>query len=103
MDFSIEFGYDRTNPKSIEAYAQKLIGKTFRQIKDADEKAIREEGTIDWEADSSEIKHKKGSLGQLIEECFFHYSCNSDARADFPEAGVELKVTPYKINKNGTL
>ena len=33
----------------------------------------------------------------------FHYACNSDSRADFYEAGVELKVTPYRINKNGTL
>ncbi len=103
MDFSIEYDYDRANPKSIEAYAQKLIGKSFRQIMDDDENNLREEGATYGEADVAEVKRNKGNLGQIIEECFFHYSCNSDARADFPEAGVELKVTPYKVNKNGTL
>ena len=24
--------YDKTNPKSIEAYSQKMIGKTFREV-----------------------------------------------------------------------
>lgn len=46
---------------------------------------------------------RKGGLGDLIEECYFHYKCNNDSRPDFPDAGVELKVTPYKINKNKTL
>ena len=45
----------------------------------------------------------KGNLGQIVEEKFFHYACNSDSRADFHEAGVELKVTPYKINQDGSL
>ena len=51
----------------------------------------------------AETKRNKGNLGQIIEERFFHYACNSDARADFYEAGVELKVTPYRINQNGSL
>lgn len=42
-------------------------------------------------------------MGELIEERFFHYQTNNDARPDFDKAGVELKVTPYKQNKNGTL
>ena len=36
-----------------------------------------------------------------MEEKYFHYQCNSDSDADFKEAGVELKVTPYKVNKDG--
>lgn len=103
MDYIIE--YDRLNPSSIEAYAQKLIGKTFRQICDEDDEKhnqmLREESNYGT-ADVSEIKRNKGNLGQIIEEKFFHYSCNSDSRADFFEAGVELKVTPYKQNKNGS-
>ena len=51
----------------------------------------------------SEAKRNKGNLGQIIEERFFHYACNNDARPDFHEAGVELKVTPYKIGANGKL
>ena len=103
MDIKIELGYDKTKPKSIEAYAQKLIGRSFRQVMEDDSNAIREDGTTYGKSDVAETKRNKGNVGQIIEECFFHYSCNSDARADFPEAGVELKVTPYKENKNGTL
>ncbi|WP_022769091.1 Sau3AI family type II restriction endonuclease [Butyrivibrio sp. NC2007] len=103
MDVRVEFEYDRTKPTSIEAYAQKLVGKSFRQIMDEDDAMLREEGTSYGESDVGEQKRNKGNLGQIIEECFFHYSCNSDARADFPEAGVELKVTPYRMNKNGSL
>ncbi len=103
MTTLVELGYDRTNPKSIEAYAQRLIGKSFRQVMDDDSNAIREDGATYGKSEVTEVKRNKGNVGQIIEECFFHYSCNSDARADFPEAGVELKVTPYKENKNGTL
>ncbi len=103
MDIQVEFGYDRSSPSSIEAYAQKLIGKSFRQVMEEDKNVVNDEATKYGESDVSEVKRNKGNLGQIIEECFFHYSCNSEARADFPEAGVELKVTPYKINANGSL
>jgi DNA mismatch repair endonuclease MutH len=98
--------YDKEDPISIETYSQRLIGRSFREIADEDdmrqESMIRE--TISFGvSDVSETKRNKGNLGQLIEEKFFHYECNSDSRPDFHEAGVELKVTPYKINKNGTL
>lgn len=104
MEIIIE--YDKSNPASIEAYAQKLIGKTFRQISDEDDgiSIITDKTGTDYgTTEVSQTKRNKGNLGQLIEEKFFHYSCNSDSRPDFSEAGVELKVTPYKKNKNGTL
>ena len=105
MDYLIE--YDRSDPISIEVYSQKLIGKTFRQIWEEDDArqpmVVREEPSPYGTADVSEAKRNKGNLGQIIEEKFFHYECNSDSRADFYEAGVELKVTPYKINQNGSL
>lgn len=65
--------YDETDPKSIEAYGIK-----------------------------HEDKKRKGGLGEIIEERYFHYPANNDARPDFDKAGVELKVTPYKQNKNGS-
>jgi len=43
----------------------------------------------------------KGGLGQLVEERYFHYKCNNKSKPDFEEAGVELKVTPYKEDKKG--
>lgn len=99
--------YDRSDPISIEAYAQRMIGKTFREIWEADEAhqpmILREDSANYGSSDVLETKRNKGNLGQIIEERFFHYACNSDSRADFYEAGVELKVTPYRINQNGSL
>lgn len=37
----------------------------------------------------------KGAIGTVIEESWFGYHPNSESEPDFPEAGVELKVTPY--------
>ncbi|UMZ35953.1 Sau3AI family type II restriction endonuclease [Priestia megaterium] len=68
--------------------AQSAEGKTFREI---------------------DIKNRlsnpkaKGGLGQVIEESFFGLQVNSAARPDFQELGIELKVTPFKHNKNGTI
>ncbi len=104
IEYLIE--YDKADPVSIEAYSQRLVGKTFRQIWEEDD--ARQPMNIDEESSygTSEVaatKRNKGNLGQIIEEKFFHYECNSDSRADFHEAGVELKVTPYRINQNGSL
>lgn len=68
--------------------AKQAEGKTF--------------GEIDLKDRLSNYK-AKGGLGQVIEESFFGYTINSDARPDFENLGVELKVTPFKQNKNGTI
>lgn len=47
------------------------------------------------------IKTGKGAIGTVLEESWFGYTPNSEAEPDFPEAGVELKATPYIRNKNG--
>lgn len=96
--------YDETNPLSIEAYSQNLIGKTFGEILKEDiykNEFIHE--TSDDYGNVHADKKRKGGLGELIEERFFHYKCNNDSRPDFDKAGVELKVTPYKINKNNSI
>lgn len=96
--------YDETNPISIESYAQNLIGKTFSEIleeSNKDNNLIFED--ISEYGKNHENKKRKGGLGELIEECFFYYKCNNDSKPDFDKAGVELKVTPYKINKNKSL
>lgn len=96
--------YDETDPISIETYAKRLIGKTFADVCRQDDitKAMVVRETANYEV-KHENKKRKGGLGELIEERFFHYQTNNDARPDFDKAGVELKVTPYKQNKNGTL
>ncbi len=89
MSENIEtWGYDYRNPWAIEAYAKALIEKSFQDVIDQDTNSISSRGVED--------KKNKGNLGQILEECFFHYECNNDSDSDFSEAGVELKVTPYK-------
>ena len=43
----------------------------------------------------------KGGIGTMIEENWFGYSPNSESEPDLPEAGVEIKVTPYIRNSKG--
>ena len=69
-------------------------------------KAVQAEGRTFGEIDKSgRIKNErsKGQLGQIVEESFFEYKVNSISEADFSELGIELKVTPVKTNKNGSL
>lgn len=98
------YEYDDTDPISIEEYGKKLIGKTFLEVCESDDisKSMVVRETSNY-GERHENKRRKGGLGELIEERYFHYPANNDARPDFDKAGVELKVTPYKINKNGTV
>lgn len=41
------------------------------------------------------LSQGKGGVGTAIEENWFGYKPNSESEPDFPEAGVELKATPY--------
>ncbi|WP_164669390.1 Sau3AI family type II restriction endonuclease [Virgibacillus doumboii] len=77
--------------------------KTEEELLD---KAKEAEGLTFEEIDTTgriENGKAKGQLGQIIEESFFGYEINSKNEADFSDLGIELKVTPIKKNKNGTL
>lgn len=97
--------YNSKDPRSIETYAKKLIGKPFSLV--AAEKVENQNygSRIDDTNDLSSFskKSRKGGLGNLLEKIYFGYKLNSDSDADFKEAGVELKVSPYEINQNGRL
>lgn len=93
--------YDKTDKYSIEKYGQKMVGKTFHDLTKMNSDSIVSSIGIEYET-SHEDKNRKGGLGEFVEEVFFNYKANSDSNPDFKEAGVELKVTPYKENKNGT-
>jgi len=67
--------------------AQAAEGKTF--------------GEIDTTGRIKNLR-SKGTLGNIIEESYFGYEINSVSKPDFENLGVELKVTPFKKNKNGT-
>lgn len=73
--------FDDSDPKSIEQYARRLVGKSLRELAGA--------------ASAGRFRGK-GRLGQLVEELYFGYSPNSTSQPDFPKAGVELKTSPLK-------
>ncbi|WP_100333588.1 Sau3AI family type II restriction endonuclease [Bacillus alkalisoli] len=80
-----------------------MIYQTMNELM---EKAREAEGKTFGEIDNFnrlDNKKSKGGLGQVVEESFFEYAVNSDARPDFDNLGVELKVTPFRKNTNGTL
>ncbi len=78
--------FDKTNPKSIEAYAERLLNKSLKNV-------IGE--------DAIQTYSGKGKLGQLLEDLYFKYKPNSISGPDFAEAGVELKTTPIKETRSG--
>jgi DNA mismatch repair endonuclease MutH len=76
-----------TTKEEIFVRAQQAIGVRFGQI-------------VSSQSDL-EDDFNKGSIGNMIQEKHFGYAVNSRAEADFVEAGVELKVTPYRRVRNG--
>lgn len=68
----------------VLARGQEAIGKTL--------------GEIDK---TGRIATGKGAIGTAIEESWFGYKPNNKPVPDFEEAGVELKVTPYKQTSKG--
>lgn len=79
--------YDPASRRSIVEYAHLLVGST-----------LREQTGV---ASIASPQRRKGSFGNAVEEHFFGYAPNSAARADFPQAGLELKTTPLKRAKRG--
>lgn len=100
--------YNPADAQDILRYAKWLIGKTFYDVLETD--LSEDESSIVRGYDYNGIQpislqeaillygnpKRKGSLGNLIEERFFHYKANSKSEADFPRARLELKVTPYE-------
>jgi DNA mismatch repair protein MutH len=71
--------------EEIIIIADQLVGTKFKELgQEVDEK-------------------NKGAFGLTIESDAFGIAANSRKEADFVLAGYELKVTPIKKNKNGTI
>ena len=78
--------YNVKDRNSIISYAKQLKGKTLRTA---------------CKLDGSEKKFSgKGRFGQTLEQFYFLYDVNSNAEADFKEAGLELKSSPLKKLKS---
>lgn len=72
--------------EEIAVIVQSALGKTFGELNNFELKTFN-----------------KGSFGHIFEEDVFDYDINSFSEPDFIDAGIELKVTPYKINKDKSL
>ena len=81
-------GYTINNKWSILEYSKQLLGRTLEEVV--------------WPV-VIDPKRGKGQLGQLVELYFFGIENNNRQEADFPEAGLELKVTPLKELKDKSL
>lgn len=93
--------YIKSSKESIAQYALHLKGKTFKEVLLNDFHVSNEDKSLLLKFYNN--PKSKGSLGQLIEKHFFFYDINSKSEADFNEAGIELKVTPYMVKSNGDL
>ena len=93
--------YIKNSKESITNYALNLREKTFKDVLLNDPNITDEDRAVLFEYYNN--PRTKGSLGQLIEKHFFFYDINSKSEADFDEAGIELKVTPYIMKSNGDL
>ncbi|MBR3140975.1 MAG: hypothetical protein IKF11_08960, partial [Methanobrevibacter sp.] len=79
------------NEQELLEYTSNIKGKTFKEI---DSKHL---------LDTANLTRAKGLLGHVVETGFYDYSLNNDSKADFEELDIELKVTGYVKNKNGSL
>ena len=80
----------KTEQELLE-YTSNIKGKTFEEIDS--EKLL----------DNASLNRQKGLLGHVVETGFYKYPINNDSKADFEELDIELKVTGYVKNKNGSL
>ena len=103
------FDYDETDIKSVVDYSQILLDKSLGQIiADYQETPYKtysdfHSKTVSTVEDKEISMKSKGQYGNYIEKYFYGYQPNSDSAADFDKIGVELKVTPFKVNKNGSI
>lgn len=76
-----------TSEKQLLDYTSGIIGKTF--------------GELD-RYNLLQKKKDKGVLGKVVETGFYGYDLNNDSKADFDSLGIELKVSGFITNQNGT-
>ncbi len=97
--------YDKYDKNSIYQYATELIGKSFREIEFEYYKEKKSPDQLILREDSAAYGafRRKGGLGELLEDKYFEITTGNESLPDFVEANMELKVTPYRINRNKTL
>ena len=84
--------------EEIKVISQSAIGKTFGELQKMKVNTFK-----DNNYDKNDDEFNKAFFGHLFETDVFGMNINSYSRPDFEEAGIELKVTPYKKNQDNTL
>lgn len=103
------FDYDDSSLESLVEYSQSLLNRSFEDLMEDYRQSLYKTYDDYTSQTISEVNEKpismksKGQYGNYIEKYFYGYQPNSDSAADFEKIGVELKVTPFKVNKNGTI
>ena len=94
----------------IKNLAHSTIGKTFGELQSKNNKEYNDLNSSDSfyiMEDSTPYGNKrkdnKAYFGHIFETDVYDYDINSNSAPDFENVGIELKVTPYKKNKNNTL
>lgn len=104
--------YDNKNKNSILNYTKLLNNKTVNEVLNENNINFVNEDIYDNSIilldEESPIYNKKkykgkGGFGNFLEEVYFNKKNDSKSQPDFPEAGVELKVSPLKILKNNQI
>ena len=108
------FDYDDRSVDSIYQYAKQLEKMTFREVKEMFDSSPRKSYVNMYELTNPDIKpqdcsffggsfnqNAKGQLGNFLERMFFGYNPNSNQGADFPKAGLELKLTTIDRDSKG--
>lgn len=84
--------------EEIRLISREAIGKTFGELQNMKVNTLQKEDDY-----SNEEVINKAFFGHIFETDVFGMKINSYSKPDFEDAGIELKVTPYKRNKNNTL
>ena len=86
MDCKQELPYDLNSASSIVDYGMLLLGRSLKSLHP-----------------DAKIFKGKGGLGNSVEYYHYEYEPNSEAEPDFAEAGLELKCSPLKQLKDGSM
>lgn len=86
MDCKQELPYDLNSASSIVEYGMLLLGRSLKSLHP-----------------DAKIFKGKGGLGNSVEYYHYEYEPNSEAEPDFAEAGLELKCSPLKQLKDGSM
>ncbi len=91
--------YNEKEINSIVEYAQKLEGKTVHKV-NSEQYSFSEKKQEDDLSYIPQNNKNKGGFGNYIESAYFGKKNDNKSQPDFPEAKLELKVSPLKVLSN---